>query len=387
MSGSRPITCLETAEELLRNYATDPAVRDIVDNLDIFILPSVNPDGAHYSFYNFQSQRKNMRNHCVEDEETWSPRINPSTGLPYTNTDPASRTAWGTDLNRNQSVGTIRQGYVGASMSCTSEVYAGPADVSEPEAKNEAWIVDTFSNIKFSNNIHTSGGYFMWAPGSYLPTRETLPAPNIGIEKYFFAAAETVLGRIKEYRGNVVLPERTGPIADVLYSAAGNSADDIFYRKGIIGYSFEAGADIFVNATLTQPAAAGATAVRVSSTTGMAAGDTITIEWNGAAPETRKIASLVTPNPPNPNPNVNLTEPLAQAHAAGVTVNGGTSQQGVGFFPNYASEGQHEANEFAAGNFGLLEAALAYSRDRTAPQVDMTGASSRRRRSKRPSST
>ena len=102
----------------------------------------------------------------------------------------------------------------------------------------------------------------MWAPGSYLPTRETLPAPNIGIEKYFFAAAETVLGRIKEYRGNVVLPERTGPIADVLYSAAGNSADDNYYRKGIIGYSFEAGSDLFINATLTQPAAAGATGIR-----------------------------------------------------------------------------------------------------------------------------
>ncbi len=35
-----PITCLETAERLLRNYATDPETKDLVDNLDIFILPS-----------------------------------------------------------------------------------------------------------------------------------------------------------------------------------------------------------------------------------------------------------------------------------------------------------------------------------------------------------
>ena len=41
----------------------------------------------------------------------------------------------------------------------------------------------------------------------------------------------------------MILPERTGPIADVLYSAAGNSADDAWYRKGIIAYSFETGAD------------------------------------------------------------------------------------------------------------------------------------------------
>jgi hypothetical protein len=376
-----PITCLETAERLLRNYGTDPITTDLVDNLDIFILPSANPDGAHYSFYNFQSQRKNMTNHCVNGAKQgddpfaadfWTPRTNPGTGALYTQSDPGSRNVWGVDLNRNQSQGTIFDGYVGASYSCNSEVFAGPGEVSEPEAKNEAWIVDTLGpNIKFSNNVHTSGGYFMWAPGAYTPARETLPAPNIGIEKYFFAAAETVLGRIAEYRGNVVLPARTGPIADVLYSAAGNSADDNYYRKGIIGYSFEAGSDLFVNPTLTQPAAAGATGIRVSSTTGMAANDSITVGWNGATPEIRTIASIS--NAANPNPNVLLTAPLGSEHAIGEQVNGGTAASGVGFFPNYETEGRHEANEFANGNYGLLEAALAYSRDKTPPLVKMTG--------------
>ena len=32
-----PLTCLETAEQLLRNYAIDPQTRKLVDNLDIFI--------------------------------------------------------------------------------------------------------------------------------------------------------------------------------------------------------------------------------------------------------------------------------------------------------------------------------------------------------------
>ena len=48
--------------------------------------------------------------------------------------------------------------------------------------------------------------------------RTTAPAPNIGIEKYFFEAGEKILARIKEHRNTVILPERTGPIADVLYS-------------------------------------------------------------------------------------------------------------------------------------------------------------------------
>jgi hypothetical protein len=35
-------------------------------------------------------------------------------------------------------------------------------------------------------NVHSSGGYFMWPPGTYKSAgRVTLPAPNIGIEKYF----------------------------------------------------------------------------------------------------------------------------------------------------------------------------------------------------------
>ena len=52
-----PLTCLETAEQLLRNYGIDKTTRKLVDELDIFILPSSNPDGAHYSMHNFNSQR------------------------------------------------------------------------------------------------------------------------------------------------------------------------------------------------------------------------------------------------------------------------------------------------------------------------------------------
>ena len=136
----------------------------------------------------------------------------------------------------------------------------------------------------------------MWAPGAYKPlNRETLPAPNIGIERYFFDVADTILARIKEHRNTVIEAERTGPIADVLYSAAGNSADDQYYRKGIISYSFEAGSRIFA----------------VNQQTG----------------------------------EITRTD-----------VGGGGFG---GFRPDFETEGRHEAFEFADGNFGLLESALA----------------------------
>jgi hypothetical protein len=280
-----PLVCLETAERMLRNYAIDPMTKQMVDNLDIFIIPVVNPDGAHYSMYDFSQQRKNMTRYCAPNTSGYMP---------------SSRNSWGVDLNRNNTIGSLFDGYDGASASCTSSTYAGPFELSEPEIQNEHWVVDTFSNIKFANNIHTYGGYFMWSPGAYIvPGRITLPAPNIGIEKYFFAAADIVLNRIKEERGTVILPERTGPIADVLYSAAGNSADDQWYRKDIIAYSFEAGADRFTSTTT------------------------------------------------------------------------GTSQTAVGFQPNFANEGYYEALEFAAGNYGLFEAALQYAFDNEKPVVNI----------------
>jgi hypothetical protein len=379
-----PLTCLETAEQLLRNYAIDPSTRQLVDNLDIFILPSSNPDGAHYSIHNFNSQRRNMTNHCVVGgKETddpfapnfWAPRVRPDTGAPYTNSDPASRNAWGVDENRNNTIGTIFDGYIGASYSCTSDVYAGPAEASEPEIRNEHWVADTFGNIKFSNNIHSFGGYFMWAPGAYLPDRSEgdLVHANIGVEKYFFEAGDQILNRIKEHRGTAILPERTGPIADVLYSAGGNSADEHWYNRDTIAYSFETGADRYVNTSLSAASLPGATGIRAANRNGFDVGDEIRVDAGTSNEEVRIVASVAIQNPPSPAPNITLTAPLSLPHAAGAVLSGGVTQSGVGFQPDYATEGKHEALEFAAGNYGLLESALEYARDRTPPMVRMTG--------------
>ena len=121
------ITCLETAQRLVTNYATDPTTKSYVDNLDIFILPVVNPDGTHASFYDNAAQRKNLTNYCA-----------PTSASYYV----ASRNSWGVDLNRNNSIGSIFDGYSGASSSCTSDTFSGPSEVSEPEIKNEHWVVD-----------------------------------------------------------------------------------------------------------------------------------------------------------------------------------------------------------------------------------------------------
>ena len=383
-----PLTCLETTEQLLRNYGIDKTTRKLVDELDIFILPSSNPDGAHYSMHNFNSQRKTMTNWCMfggletDDPNAanfWTGRPAPLTGTPFVFNDSAARNAWGTDMNRNNTFGTLFDGYIGASNNCTSEVYAGPSEASEPEIKNELWIADTFKNIKFSNNIHSFGGYFMWAPGTYLPDRGEGAAvhANIGVEKYFFEAGDRILNRIKDVRNTAILPERTGPIADVLYSAAGNSADEHWYNRGVIAYSFETGADRFgavEQTTISVASAAGATGVRSNNRNLFTPLEKVTFDPGLPTEETRTVLSVSAQNPSSPDPNIVFTEPLQFAHAAGAVMRGqDLAQQGVGFQPDYETEGRFEALEFAAGNYGLLESAYDYSKDDKGPEVIMTG--------------
>jgi hypothetical protein len=222
-----PLVTIETAERLLRNYAHDGPTKQLLNNLDIWIAPSINPDGGHYSFYDFASQRRNMTRHCAV---TGSYDLN-------------ARTAWGVDNNRNYDQYSLFDGYDGASTSCTNDVFAGPSELSEPENRNLDWLASR-PNIEFAMNLHSSGNYFMWSPGAYaLPGRISAPRPTLEEESFFWGASARILTAIKEHRGLSVTPARTGPISDVLYSAAGNSGDMLWYKYGIYAWNFEVGTE------------------------------------------------------------------------------------------------------------------------------------------------
>lgn len=104
---------------LCENYSTDPRIRDLVDNREIFIIPCMNPDGWEYNRTNGGAGagwRKNRRD------------------------NPGS--SWGVDLNRNWSVdwANCSAPIVGAPSSCGSsdpadDTYYGPNAFSEPETR------------------------------------------------------------------------------------------------------------------------------------------------------------------------------------------------------------------------------------------------------------
>ncbi|MBE2319259.1 chitobiase/beta-hexosaminidase C-terminal domain-containing protein [Solirubrobacter sp. CPCC 204708] len=289
--------CIETAERLVRNYGTDPKTTELVDNLDIFIVPQINPDGATHSLYD-SNRRKNLSHHCDDTSKFGN------------NIDPANRNSWGVDLNRNFSIGSIFDGFQGASATnCLSGNFAGLNEFSEPEARNESWVQTTFRNIKFANNIHSSGGYFMWPPGAYTPQREPLPYPPYGTLNFFDQAAKQVLDGIKSHRKLAVRPQKTGPVIDVLYSAAGNSADEAYYKNGIIGYDFEIGDS---NNEYKNPA----------------------------------------------------TGEIVQCSAGQQPPFGDSTNDCLD------NEGFHESMEFASGNYGLMQSALDYANDVTPPVVE-----------------
>ena len=152
----------------------------------------------------------------------------------------------------------------------------------------------------------------MWPPGAYKPTREALPYPPYGTLNFFDEAARHVLDGIKKFRGTAIRPQRTGPVIDVLYSAAGNSADEAYYTRGIIGYDFEIGD----------------TAYYKNPTTGV---------------ET-------TCNPGQQPPFGDSTNHCLD------------------------NEGFDEAMEFSDGNYGLLQSAFDYSKDITPPTVTVVQA-------------
>jgi hypothetical protein len=147
----------------------------ILNKLDLYILPLVNPDGREFSFtppINVnQWQRKNLRDNGLTTPCFLEP---PSPGRPGIPLDLSK----GVDLNRNFGMafdvdqyydpGFLAGGDVsvsktpcGGSRPVDGETYEGPSAFSEPETNNVKSLMDG-KNIRFFVDIHSWGRTVMW---------------------------------------------------------------------------------------------------------------------------------------------------------------------------------------------------------------------------------
>ena len=225
-----PITItLETAERLVRNYATDPETKKIVDNTDLFLIPSNNPDGANYSLLQ-------LRLAAAQHDQPLPGRQRRS-GAPQRvgrRPEPQLRVARGFD------------GYDGASTSCTSDTFQGPAELSEPESQNIIDLVQRNRNIKFMMSVHSNGGQLFWQPGAYIANgRITTPRPPLGHEAFYWQSASRILSQVAAQRQTVVTPENVGGSSDVLYSSAGNVREELYFNYGVYAFGWEVGGSVY----------------------------------------------------------------------------------------------------------------------------------------------
>src|SRR5215510_9000438 len=115
-------------------------VRDIVDSVDIFVFPCVNPDGRVFV------QTKN---------EWWRKNRNPNVGM----------NAIGVDINRNFDF--LWSSGIGSSSTSFSDTYKGSAAFSEPETRNVQWLLDAASP-DFFMDIHGFAGKLVYVWGDAL---------------------------------------------------------------------------------------------------------------------------------------------------------------------------------------------------------------------------
>jgi carboxypeptidase T len=105
-------------------------VRLIVEALEIYIVPLVNPDGRRYV-------------QMTGGDPWWRKNRSPNPGQPCR----------GVDLNRNYDF--LWPSGIGTSTSSCSEVFKGSGAFSEPETRNVRWLLDTYPNIECMVDVHS----------------------------------------------------------------------------------------------------------------------------------------------------------------------------------------------------------------------------------------
>ncbi|HEY0346314.1 MAG TPA: M14 family metallopeptidase [Solirubrobacteraceae bacterium] len=193
--------------ELTGAYATDPQIKTLVDSREIWIVPTMNPDGAEYDV-------------ATGSYALWRKNRQPTAGS----------TAIGTDLNRNWD---FQWGCCGGSSAIpSSETFRGPAAFSAPETQLvrdfvTSRVVGGRQQITTAIDFHTYSELVLWPYGYTIDdTTPTLLAD----ERNTFAALGQSMAASNGYT-----PEQ----ASDLYITDGSIDDWLWGQHRIFAYTFE----------------------------------------------------------------------------------------------------------------------------------------------------
>lgn len=177
-------TCV--ADRLVRGYDHDPAIRDLVDHTELWVVPVVNPDGYQHTWAHDRYWRKNRRD------------------------------GHGVDLNRNFGVAW---GGAGSSDRKRSDVYRGAHEFSEPETTALRDLA-LRERVALHVDFHAYGQLVLYPWGhtaSPARDRDWFAATGDRIASAIFAAHE------QRYRlmSAVELYPASGTMMDWMYGEAG----------------------------------------------------------------------------------------------------------------------------------------------------------------------
>ena len=188
---------LKFIEYILRNYDTNPKIKEYLKRSTLYIVPCLNPDGFEYSRKHFSFWRKNRR----------------------LNKDGS----YGVDLNRNFSIGFKK----GTKMN--SNVYGGEEPFSEPETRAIKEFVDSHENITIALDYHSQGNVFF--PAHKFRHESEIDGSDLNI------LCANMSEQIHKVTGRNYGIHRGKPPAKLI----SGSGREYYYSKGILSIVVEVG--------------------------------------------------------------------------------------------------------------------------------------------------
>ncbi|CAF1524193.1 unnamed protein product [Adineta ricciae] len=187
-----PATCIWLIDQFIAEYNNnDATTRDLLNNWNVYIAPSLNPDGYEYSHTTSRLWRKNRSKR-------------------------PSSTCYGVDLNRNYPWKWMTGG---ASSSPCSETYAGPSAGSEIETVGVVNFLQSKINTwDMYMSFHSYGQWWFTPYGYTTNLPDKAPANYATLE----AAAKVGAATIQTFNQRKYA---VGSVSRLLYIASGSTVD------------------------------------------------------------------------------------------------------------------------------------------------------------------